>query len=99
MPGLAFALDAMGVRLSAPRVWRFDLTPGGSYALAFDGERWSLGADDDADVVVEAAPRDLAAVLTAAPGEPPAPLPEMEVRGDPRAVAEFRRTFAMQDAQ
>jgi DNA-binding HxlR family transcriptional regulator len=99
MPGLAFALDTMEVRLSAPRVWRFDLTPGGSYALAFDGRHWSLGPDDDADVVVEAAPRDLAQFLTAAADEPPPSLPAMAVRGDPRAVAEFRRTFGIQDTE
>jgi DNA-binding HxlR family transcriptional regulator len=99
MPGLAFALDAMEVRLSGPQVWRFDLDPGGSYALAFDGQGWEVGgAGDDADVVVETTPRDLAELVTRTPDDAPAPPPAMEVRGDPRPVAEFRRTFGIRGA-
>jgi DNA-binding HxlR family transcriptional regulator len=99
--GLRVALNAAEPKPSGARTWRFDFEdPPGSFALAFNGEQWSLAdGDREADVVVSTTPRAWAEFVTRPSGRHRLPSPEIRVSGDRRRVAELVGTFGAAPAE
>lgn len=94
--GLRVALNNAGApQPSRPRAWRFEFgDPDGSYALAFDGERWSFDdADRKPDVVVTTTPRAWAEFVTQPLAERRLPSPEIGLSGAADRVAELVETL------
>jgi hypothetical protein len=93
--GLTVALNEVAPKLPRRRVWRFDFgEPPSSFALAFDGKRWSL-ADNGRrpDVVVSTTPRAWAEFVTRPPARRRLPSREIELSGDTDRVAELVDVF------
>jgi DNA-binding HxlR family transcriptional regulator len=93
--GLTVALNEVAPKPPRRRVWRFDFgEPPSSFALAFDGKRWSL-ADNGRrpDVVVSTTPRAWAEFVTRPPGMRRLPSREIELSGDTDRVAELVDVF------
>ncbi len=89
-------LNRRGVRLPHPVTWVLRFPPGRSYTIRFDGARWSLArgeASPAADVVVEVAPEEWTAFLTAEPGERRERLGRMRITGAPERVQELTAAF------
>jgi DNA-binding HxlR family transcriptional regulator len=92
MQGLAVALNARA-RLSTPCVWRFEFHEGGSFNLAFDGERWSLdGTAGNADVVVSTTARAWGEFVTRSRARR-LPTPEIRLIGAADRVDELVEAF------
>jgi DNA-binding HxlR family transcriptional regulator len=74
--------------------WRLEATEGGSYSLFFNGERWRTKAPSghDPDVVVRASREAWGRFISSPRTE--RRLDELELKGEPERVAEFRNTFA-----
>jgi DNA-binding HxlR family transcriptional regulator len=89
--GLTVALNEIGPRPPRRRTWRFEFgDPDGSFALAFDGKRWSLAdADLAPDVVVSTTPRAWADFVTRPPASRWLPSPEIRLTGAADRVAEL----------
>lgn len=93
--GLAVALNEAPTKPSRRRTWRFDFAePEASFALAFDGTRWSLAAaDGPPDVVVGTTSRAWADFVTRPPAKRRLPSREIRLSGDADRVAELVQTF------
>jgi DNA-binding HxlR family transcriptional regulator len=89
--GLAVALNEAAPRPSRRRTWRFEFDDSdGSFALAFDGKRWSLAnADLAPDVVVSTTPRAWAEFVTRAPASRRLPSPQIRLTGRAEAISEL----------
>jgi DNA-binding HxlR family transcriptional regulator len=96
MAGLAVALNEGPARPPRPRAWRFEFDdPEGSFSLAFDGKRWSLGeADRSPDVVVNTTPRAWAEFVTRPLERRRLPTREIRLSGSGDRVSELIETFA-----
>jgi hypothetical protein len=90
MTALAVVFNERMVSLPSPRRWLFRFSPGGEYALRYDGTTWrSEPGDTDADLTVDTRPDEWAAFLMT---EPPDRLPvpdRIRVTGTPVAMREF----------
>jgi DNA-binding HxlR family transcriptional regulator len=93
--GLTVALDHAAHTPSRPQAWRFEFGPGeSSFAVVFDGERWSLAdADRPPDVVVRTTPRAWADFVTRPPARRRLPTREIGISGAPDRVAELIQTL------
>jgi DNA-binding HxlR family transcriptional regulator len=95
IPGLIVALNGVAPRPAGRRLWRFDFSdPENSFALAFDGKRWSIvenGARPD--VVVNTTPRAWADFVTRPPTKRRLPSREIRLSGDDDRVAELVDVF------
>ena len=91
VPGLIVALNEVAPKPGGRRLWRFDFTePQGSFALAFDGRRWSVAENGERpDVVVSTSPRAWADFVTRPPTKRRLPSREIRVSGDAERVAEL----------
>lgn len=95
MAGLPVALNELGEKPPRRRVWRFEFSAGeDSFALVFDGKRWSLAdTDRDPDVLVETTPRALAEFVTRPVARRRLPSPEIGLHGPGDRVAELVNAF------
>jgi DNA-binding HxlR family transcriptional regulator len=95
MAGLAVALNELAPGPSRPRAWRFEFAdPERSFALAFDGKRWSLAdTDHSPDVVVSTTPRAWAEFVTRPLTKRRLPTQEIRLSGAEDRVAELVETF------
>src|SRR5919201_79230 len=95
VPGLIVALNEVAPKPGGRRLWRFDFTePQTSFALAFDGKRWSVAENGErTDVVVSATPRAWAEFVTRAPTKRRLPSREIRLSGDAGRVAEPVEVF------
>jgi DNA-binding HxlR family transcriptional regulator len=93
--GLTVALNHIAPRPPAPRAWSFQFGDReGTFAVAFDGERWSLAdADRRPDIVVRTTPREWADFVTRPPARRRLPTREIEISGAPHRVAEAIQTL------
>src|SRR5919201_1296214 len=91
IPGLTVALNEVAPKPAGRRLWRFDFTePQSSFALAFDGKRWSVAVKgQSADVVVSTTPRAWAEFVTRPPTKRRMPSRGIRLRGDADRVAEL----------
>jgi DNA-binding HxlR family transcriptional regulator len=89
--GLTVALNELGARPPRRRTWHFEFgNPDASFALAFDGKRWSLAdADLAPDVVVSTTPRAWADFVTRPAASRRLPSPEIRLTGAADRVAEL----------
>jgi DNA-binding HxlR family transcriptional regulator len=101
IPGLTLALNDIAPKPAARRLWRFEFSePQSSFALAFDGKRWSLtDADHRADVVVSTTPRAWADFVTRPPAKRRLPSREIRLSGASVRVAELIDLFAAAPAR
>jgi DNA-binding HxlR family transcriptional regulator len=95
IPGLIVALNEVAPKPNGRRLWRFDFRdPESSYALAFDGKRWSLDENGSVpDVVVRTTPRTLAEFVTSPPARRRLRSREIQVSGDAERVSELVDIF------
>jgi DNA-binding HxlR family transcriptional regulator len=98
---LTVALNDLAPKPADRRFWRFEFSePQSSFALAFDGRRWSLAeADHQADVVVSTTPRAWADFVTRPPAKRRLPSREVRLSGDADRVAELIDVFAAAPAR
>src|SRR5919198_10450 len=84
IPGVTVALNHMAPTPAGRRLWRFDFTePQSSFALAYDGKRWSVAENGErTDVVVSATPRAWADFVTRPPAKRRLPSREIRLTGD-----------------
>ena len=96
IPGLIVALNEIAPKPAGRRLWRFDFDePQNSFALAFDGRRWSVSENGErADVVVSTTPRAWADFVTRAPTKRRLPSREIRLSGNDELVAELVDIFA-----
>jgi DNA-binding HxlR family transcriptional regulator len=89
--GLSVALNAVGSKPSGRRTWRFEFDESdGSFALSFDGKRWSIdSADRKPDVVVRTTSRAWAEFVTRPPARRRLPSREIRLSGVADGVAEL----------
>ncbi len=101
IPGLTVALNDLAPKPAGRRLWRFEFSePQSSFALAFDGKRWSLAeADHRPDVVVSTTPRAWADFVTRPPAKRRLPSREVRLSGDADQVAELIDVFAAAPAR
>jgi DNA-binding HxlR family transcriptional regulator len=95
MAGLTVALHHAAAKPPRPLAWRFEFgIHERSFAIAFDGERWSL-ADPDRrpDVVIHTTPRAWADFVTRPPARRQLPTRVIGVSGTPDRVAELIETL------
>lgn len=95
IPGLTIALNEGAPKPAGRRLWRFDFTePQNSFALAFDGRRWSgVENGESADVVVSTTPRAWAEFVTRPPAKRRLPSREIQLSGNADRVFEFVDAF------
>jgi DNA-binding HxlR family transcriptional regulator len=95
--GFAVALNEIAPKPSGPRAWRFEFGDGeGSFAVAFDGERWSFAEDGRSpDVVIETNPRAWADFVTRPPARRRLPTRAIRLSGAPDRVAELLETLGI----
>jgi DNA-binding HxlR family transcriptional regulator len=93
--GLAVALNHAASKPPRPRVWRFEFAPGeSSFAVAFDGERWSLAdAYRPPDVVIHTTPRAWADLVTRPAARRRLPTRAIRMSGAPDRIAELIQTL------
>ena len=93
MAGLTIALDHATAKPPRPLAWRFEFGPGESaFAVAFDGERWSLADPDRSPhVVIHTTPRAWAGFVTQAKRR--LPTREIGLSGAPDRIAELIETL------
>jgi DNA-binding HxlR family transcriptional regulator len=91
MAGLSVALNALAPKPAGRRTWRFEFGDSdGSFALTFDGKRWSLDpADRKPDVVVSTNSRAWADFVTRPPARRRLPSREIRLSGAADGVAEL----------
>jgi DNA-binding HxlR family transcriptional regulator len=99
--GLAVALNDAPSKPPRPRVWRFEFAPGDrSFAVAFDGERWSLAdAHRPSDVVVHTTPRAWADLVTQPSARRRLPTRAIRMSGAPDRIAEMVQTLTVPPAK
>ena len=95
MAGLTVALDHAAAKPPRPLAWRFEFGPGErAFAVAFDGERWSLAdAGNPPDAVIHTTPRAWADFVTRPRARRRLPTREIGVSGAPDRVAELIETL------
>jgi DNA-binding HxlR family transcriptional regulator len=95
LAGLTVALNQFARTPSRPVSWRLEFGDGEpSYALAFDGDRWSpANVDDPVHVVVSTTPRAFADFVTRPPARRRLPTREIRVDGAPDRVAELVKSL------
>ena len=95
IPGLIVALNEVAPKPAGRRLWRFDFSePEISFALAFDGKRWSVAENGERpDVVVSTTPRAWADFVTRPPAKRRLPSREIRLTGDDDLAAEFVGVF------
>jgi DNA-binding HxlR family transcriptional regulator len=95
MAGLAVALNEFAPKPARHRAWRFDFVePERSFALTFDGKRWSLAdTDRSPDVVVSTTPRAWAEFVTRPLERRRLPTREIRLSGPEDRVGELIETF------
>jgi DNA-binding HxlR family transcriptional regulator len=95
IPGLTIALNDVAPKPAGRRLWRFDFTePRSSFALAFDGKRWSVAQNGQRpDVVVSTTPRAWAEFVTRPPTKRRLPSREIQLGGPAERVAELVDVF------
>lgn len=96
--GIALYFNERNVALPAPALWVLQLTDGRSFALRFDGERWSAEADatQTPDVRIEATPEAWVAFVTQVPAGRPREAHGLHIEGDPARVGEFLSLFGVE---
>jgi DNA-binding HxlR family transcriptional regulator len=98
--GVSIALNQRSVRPPRPRLWRFEFgDPDGSFALAFDGEEWSVGdGHRPGDVVVTTTARAWADFITRPFAKRRLPTREIDISGADDRVSELVEAFGAQPA-
>jgi hypothetical protein len=96
---LTASLNKRGRKLAQPAIWVFHFTPGGSYSLSFDGDRWSFreGEKENSDVTVTTSPESWATFLAVKRSERNRLAHTMQIDGTPERVKEFLRTLGVRD--
>jgi DNA-binding HxlR family transcriptional regulator len=99
--GLAVALNHVASKPPRPRVWRFEFAPSeSSFAVAFDGERWSLAdAYRPPDVVIHTTPRAWADLVTQPAARRRLPTRAIRMSGAPDRIAELIQTLTAPPAK
>jgi hypothetical protein len=92
---LTASLNKRGRKLPKPMNWLLNFTPGGPYAVSFDGAQWSAkeGDVDNPDVVVATSPEVWATFLTLKRDERRRHAQTMQIAGSSESVEEFLRTL------
>jgi DNA-binding HxlR family transcriptional regulator len=95
VPGLRIALNEVAPKPPGRRLWRFEFDDAqSSFALAFDGKRWTLAENQGrADVVVSTTPRAWADFVTRPPAGRRLPSRQIRLSGDAERVAELVQIF------
>jgi hypothetical protein len=98
---LAASLNSRNRKLQKPATWLFAFTPGGSYTLSFDGERWSTrdGKEENPDITVVTSPEAWATFLAVKRDERRRFAQTMQIDGKPKCIEEFLYTFGVQTGQ
>ena len=91
MGTLTSSLNRRNRKLSQPTNWQFDFTPGGTYTMFFNGERWSVkeGGEKGPDVLITTSPEAWATFLTVKRDERRKYAQTMHIDGQPERIAEF----------
>ncbi len=104
-PDLAMGVltDSLNIRnrkLLKPAIWQFCFSPGVTYSLSFDGDRWSTSSGETAapDVKVTVSPEVWAAFLAVKRRERDRFVQSMQIAGTPESVEEFLRTFGVRES-
>jgi DNA-binding HxlR family transcriptional regulator len=99
--GLAVALNHVASKPPRPRVWRFEFAHSeSSFAVAFDGERWSLAdAYRPPDVVIHTTPRAWADLVTQPAARRRLPTRAIRMSGAPDRIAELIQTLTAPPAK
>ena len=95
MNTLTASLNKRGRKVSKPTNWLLNFTPGGPYAVSFDGARWSAKDGDvgNPDVTVATSPEAWATFLALKRDERRRHAQTMNIAGSSESVEEFLRTL------
>jgi len=93
MNTLTASLNKRGRKVSKPTNWLLNFTPGGPYAVSFDGARWSAKDGDvgNPDVTVATSPEAWATFLALKRDERRRHAQTMNIAGSSERVEEFLR--------
>jgi len=92
--GLSVALNHVAPKPSHPQIWRFAFGDQGSFALSFDGKRWTRAGDGrPADVTVDTTPRAWAEFATRPRARRRLPTRDIRLSGAPDRVADLVETL------
>lgn len=96
---LTASLNKRGKKLSQPSTWLLHFTPGGTYSLTFDGERWSTreGETKNPDITVTTSPESWATFLAVKRSERRRLTSTMQIDGSPEHVKEFLYTLGVRN--
>lgn len=96
---LTVSLNKRGKKLSQPATWLLRFTPGGSYSLSFDGDRWSAreGEKENPDVTMTTSPELWATFLAVKRAERNRLAQTLQIDGTPERVKEFLHTLGARE--
>ena len=87
-------LNSHELRSSGRVAWLIQITGGETYAIRFEDEQWTYKkGEEEADVLVETTPDDLARLITAGPEEYRAVAGRLKIEGEAARVEEFVAAF------
>jgi hypothetical protein len=99
MNTLTASLNKRGKKLSQPSTWLLHFTPGGTFSLTFDGERWSTreGETKNPDITMTTSPESWATFLAVKRNERSRLTSTMQIDGSPEHVKEFLYTLGVRN--
>ena len=99
MNTLATSLNKRDKRLARPTVWQFKFTPGDSYNISFNGDKWEAqgGKVNKPDVTITTSLRTWVTLLAVSANERNKLVKEIQIEGAPECIKEFLGMFRVKD--